>query len=68
MVDRSKALTWTELRVGLVSFGSPNVASAEEGFVKVHTDLTSDLDALYGKLMALGVRNFGPVAHGRHNL
>jgi len=42
-----------ELRVGLVTFGSPVVASAEDGFVVLRTDLTSDLDALHGQLMAL---------------
>lgn len=42
-----------ELRVGLVTFGSPDVATAEEGFVAVRTDLTSDLDALYARLMSL---------------
>jgi hypothetical protein len=42
-----------ELRVGLVTFGSPLLASAEDGFVVLRTDLTSDLDALHGQLMAL---------------
>lgn len=42
-----------ELRVGLVTFGSPEVATAEQGFVKVRTDLTSDLDGMYAELMAL---------------
>ncbi len=42
-----------ELRVGLVSFGSPGPATEEEGFVALRSDLTSDLDHLYGELMAL---------------
>jgi hypothetical protein len=66
LLDSARARVWDivnelgrmtpqpELRVGLVSFGSPGVASAEEGFVLLRTDLTSDLDALYGRLMALG--------------
>src|SRR5688572_718979 len=65
LLDSARARVWDivnelsrmtpqpELRVGLVTFGSPGVASAEEGFVVLQSDLTSDLDALYGKLMAL---------------
>jgi len=46
-----------ELRVGLVTYGSPDVASEAEGYVRVRTDLTSDLDALYAQLASL--RSFG---------
>lgn len=65
LLDSARARVWDivnelgrmqpqpELRVGLVSFGSPGAASAEEGFVVLRSDLTSDLDALYGELMAL---------------
>ncbi|NCG19149.1 MAG: VWA domain-containing protein [Rhodobacterales bacterium] len=41
------------LRVALITFGSPGVASERSGFVAVRTDLTDDLDALYGQIMAL---------------
>ncbi len=41
------------LRVGLITFGSPGVAGAGEGYVKVRSPLTSDLDSLYGQVMSL---------------
>lgn len=65
LLDSARARVWDivnelgrmtpqpELRVGLVSFGSPEVATEEDGFVAVRSDLTSDLDQLYGALMAL---------------
>lgn len=42
-----------ELRVGLVTYGSPAVASEEEGYVSVRSDLTDDLDTMQGLLMEL---------------
>jgi hypothetical protein len=65
LLDSARARVWDivnelgrmspqpELRVGLVSFGSPEVASEEEGFVAVRSDLTSDLDQLYAELVDL---------------
>ena len=65
LLDSARARVWDivnelgrmtptpELRVGLVSFGSDDNSSADAGFVVVQSDLTQDLDALYGKLMAL---------------
>lgn len=65
LLDSARARVWDivnelgrmspqpELRVGLVSFGSPDVATKEEGFVVLRSDLTSDLDSLYGELMGL---------------
>ncbi len=41
------------LRVALITFGSPGVANEGTGFVAVRTDLTDDLDALYGQIMSL---------------
>lgn len=65
LLDSTRARLWdivnaaaekdpnARIRVGLVTFGSPGVAGPEQGFVKVRSDLTSDLDSLYGKVMAL---------------
>lgn len=41
-----------DLRVSLVTFGTPDYG-AENGFVKVRSGLTDDLDAFYGELMSL---------------
>lgn len=65
LLDSARARVWDivnelgrmspqpELRVGLISYGSPGVAGEEEGFVALRSDLTSDLDRLHGALMAL---------------
>ena len=65
LLDSARARLWdivnavgdkdpnARVRVGLVTFGSPNVAGPHEGFVKIRSDLTSDLDTLYGQVMAL---------------
>lgn len=65
LLDSTRARLWdivnaaaekdpnARIRVGLVTFGSPGVAGPEQGFVKVRSDLTTDLDSLYGKVMAL---------------
>ncbi len=42
-----------ELRVALLTFGSPGIASAEEGYVVVRSDLTDDLDQIYAAVMEL---------------
>lgn len=41
------------LRVGLLTYGSPKLASAEEGYVVRQLDLTSDLDTVHAKMMAM---------------
>jgi len=41
-----------ELRVALLTYGSPSYG--HPSYVRVQTDLTSDLDAVYQKLMELG--------------
>lgn len=41
-----------ELRVGILTFGS-QLANADDGYVLVETDLSSDLDTVYARLMAL---------------
>lgn len=68
LIDSARARMWDivnelarmtpqpELRVGLVTFGSPDVAGADDGFVAVRSDLTSDLDAFHGQLMSLRTR------------
>jgi hypothetical protein len=40
------------LRVGLISYGSPNYP-AQSGYVNVDSPLTTDLDSIYSKLFAL---------------
>ena len=42
-----------ELRVALLTFGSPNAASADQGYVVVRSDLTEDLDQIYAAVMEL---------------
>jgi hypothetical protein len=42
-----------ELRVGLLTYGSPSGSSAEDGWVVRRAELTSDLDTVYGELAAL---------------
>ncbi|MHC5211053.1 MAG: vWA domain-containing protein [Planctomycetota bacterium] len=49
----AKASPTPRLRVGLLSYGTPDGSSAEQGWIVLQTDLTDDLDALYSKLMAL---------------
>lgn len=42
-----------KLRVGLLTFGTPETSSAEQGWIVRQSDLTDDLDAIYAKMMAL---------------
>ncbi len=39
------------LRVGLITYGSPNRSTASQGWVVVQRDLTTDLDSVYAKMM-----------------
>lgn len=41
------------LRVGLLTYGSPGVSTDAHGWVVRHTNLTTDLDTVYAKMMAL---------------
>ncbi len=41
------------LRVGLLTYGSPNRAGPAQGYVYRHTDLTSDLDTVYARMMEM---------------
>ena len=39
--------------MGLLTYGSPHVSSGHRGWVVLQSDLTTDLDGVYAKLMAL---------------
>ena len=41
------------LRVGLLTYGSPNNSTAQQGWIVRQTDLTTDLDTVYAKMMAM---------------
>jgi hypothetical protein len=41
------------LRVGLLTYGSPHNSTASRGWVLKQSDLTSDLDTVYAKMMAM---------------
>lgn len=41
------------LRVGLLTYGSPNVSTPQQGWIVRQIDLTSDLDAVHERMMAL---------------
>ena len=49
----SKAKPTPRLRVGLLTYGSPRTSTAGRGWVARQSDLTSDLDAVYARMMAL---------------
>ncbi len=65
LLDSARARLWdvvsavaekepdARVRVALVTFGSPGAAGPHRGYVAVRSDLTTDLDALYGQIMAL---------------
>ncbi len=65
LIDSARAKLWEvvnelarakplpRLRVGLLTYGSPNLASGENGFIVKQTDLTGDLDTVYQKMMAM---------------
>jgi hypothetical protein len=55
--ELAKAKPTPFLRVGLLTYGSPNISTAARGWVVRHTDLTYDLDAVYAKMM--GMRTHG---------
>ena len=41
------------LRVGLLTYGSPNLSTDDQGFVVFQSDLTRDLDTIYDKMMKM---------------
>ena len=47
-----KAKTKTKLRIGLIGYGDDSFG-ANTGYIKVYTNLTGDLDAVYEQLMTL---------------
>jgi len=47
----SSARPMPELRVGLLTYGSPSRSTAAHGWVVRQTDLSSDLDSVYAKMM-----------------
>jgi hypothetical protein len=53
VTELSKATPTPRLRVGLLTYGTPDTSTAEKGWVVRQIDLTDDLDAFYAKMMAL---------------
>lgn len=49
----SKARPLPQLRVALLTYGSPNLATPAQGYVVRQCDLTGDLDTIYSKMMAM---------------
>ncbi len=53
VTELSKARPTPRLRVGLLTYGTPDTSTADQGWVVKQVDLTNDLDTMYGKMMAL---------------
>lgn len=63
LIDSARARLWDivnslgsarptpELRVGLITYGSPSRSTASRGWVVQHTQLTNNLDFVYSKMM-----------------
>jgi len=51
--ELSSATPTPQLRVGLLTYGTPDNSTAASGWIVRHTDLTSDLDTVYAKMMAM---------------
>lgn len=49
----AKARPIPQLRVGLITYGSPSRSTAANGWLVKQTDLTTDLDTVYAKMMSL---------------
>lgn len=49
----AKARPLPQLRVGLITYGSPSRASAANGWIALQHNLTTDLDSVYAKMMSL---------------
>jgi von Willebrand factor type A domain len=66
LLDSARARIWdivnsatrrypgAQVRVALLTYGSPGGASAAEGYVLQHSDLSQDLDSVYARMMSLG--------------
>jgi hypothetical protein len=64
LIDSARARLWDivsalgrarpvpQLRVGLITYGSPNRADAANGWVALQSNLTSDLDSVYARMMS----------------
>lgn len=67
LIDSARARLWDvvnslaqarptpRLRVGLLTYGSPSRSSASRGWIVKQCDLTSDLDTVYAKMMAMTI-------------
>ncbi len=67
LIDSARAKLWDivselsnvqptpQLRVGLLTYGSPNTSSADKGWIVRQIGLTSDLDAVYERMMAMSI-------------
>ncbi|MEK6677410.1 MAG: vWA domain-containing protein [Planctomycetota bacterium] len=65
LIDSARARLWDivnelgkvrptpQLRVGLLTYGSPSVSTAGTGWVVKRSDLTDDLDSIYAKMMPI---------------
>ncbi len=65
LIDSTRARIWDivnqtvsakptpDVRVGLLTYGTPGGSSVDQGWVKHQMDLTDDLDTFYGRLMGL---------------
>ena len=65
LIDSARAKLWdvvnevvaiepnARLRVGLLTYGSPHNSTHAQGWIYRHCDLTTDLDAVYGKMMSM---------------
>lgn len=65
LIDSARAKLWDivnqlasarptpRLRVGLLTYGTPDNSTAETGWIVKQTDLTDDLDTVYAKMMAM---------------
>lgn len=51
--ELAKAKPVPRLRVGLLTYGSPKVSTAQQGWIVRQTELTADLDAVYERMMAM---------------
>lgn len=65
LIDSARARLWDivnslasarptpHLRVGLITYGSPNNSTGSNGWLVKQTDLTSDLDSVYARMMGM---------------
>jgi len=65
LIDSARAKLWEivnevtkeeptpRLRVGLLTYGSPSNSTHSRGWIVRHTDLTSDLDTAYARMMSM---------------